>query len=115
MTPELQAEILALAHKYRRIYAEYLRAHGYIIPMVEAVPDKLMAEIVNDFRHGVPSPKSMATTPGAPQEEPWKHAASDVPLRPPPGVDICDRIMDAQDARDKAALIIDAAIKSRVR
>jgi hypothetical protein len=37
-----------------------------------------------------------------------------VPLSSPPGVVLCDRMMDAQDRRDRADLI-DAEIKRRLR
>jgi hypothetical protein len=45
-------------------------------------------------------PKSM-TAPAQSSEEPWRTKAADVPKGPPPGVEICDRMMDAQDDRDR--------------
>jgi hypothetical protein len=39
----------------------------------------------------------------------WQH---EVPLSNPPGTAICDRLMDAQDAKDRAALVAQAAPKA---
>src|SRR6516165_6296736 len=83
--------------------------------MMEAVPDRLMAEIVNDSRRGVTPPSSLASSDQKPAERGRGSGFSEpAPLRPPPGVEICDRLMDVQDLRDKAALI-DAAIKKGLR
>ena len=81
-----------------------------------AVSDQLMRDIVNDQWRGVSAPASMATTPGARPEPPrggtgWIDPA---PLGPPPRVAIMDRMMDAQDARDRAELIVNAAMARRV-
>jgi hypothetical protein len=76
--------------------------------MIEAAPNKLMAEIVN----GVAQPTSPATTPGARAPEPRGGTGwiDPTPLAPPPGVAILDRMMDAADARDRASRIVDAAL-----
>ena len=57
----------------------------------------------------------MAATPNARAPEPvrgtgWSEPA---PLAPPPGVALCDAMMDAADARDRAARIVDAAMARR--
>jgi hypothetical protein len=93
-----------------------LRANPTQRAMLEAVPDRLMRDIVNDQRRGVSEPSSMATAPGARAPEPrggtgWIDAQ---PLKPPPGVDILDRMMDAEDAKDRAAQIVEAAMARRV-
>jgi hypothetical protein len=80
--------------------------------MMEAVPDQFMRSIVADQRRGVSAPASMASTPGARPEPPrpgtgWSAPA---PLAPPPGVALCDRLMDAADAHDRADRIVNAAI-----
>ena len=84
--------------------------------MLNAVPDRLMADIVNDQRRGVSPPSSLASTPGDPPPLPrggtgWAQPA---PLAPPPGVALCDAMMDAQDAKDRAERI-DAAIDRAAR
>jgi hypothetical protein len=74
--------------------------------MLEATPDRLMADIVNDQRRGVTPPSSMAAAPNA-RAEPRKGTGwvDSAPLKPPPGVDILDRMMDAQDAKDRSELV----------
>jgi hypothetical protein len=92
------------------------RRNPGLAAMVEAMPDRLMRDIVNDQRRGVAAPSSLASKPDAPPVEPrpkgsgWQDAA---PLAPPPGIALLDRMMDAQDQRDKAALI-DAAIRKQL-
>ena len=69
--------------------------------MAEAVPDALMSEVVRDQRGGVSKASGLAE-PG--KETPkvrgsgWTEA---VPLRSPPGIEVCDRLVDAQDAMDR--------------
>jgi hypothetical protein len=79
--------------------------------MQAAMPDRLMRDIVADQRRGVAEPSSLAATPNAPapavRGTGWVDPA---PLAPPPGVAIMDRMLDAQDARDRAARIVDAAL-----
>src|SRR5262245_26781760 len=71
--------------------------------MVAAVPDSLTRAIVGDNR---PAPRS------TPEPEPPRSKGTgwqeEVPLRSPPGIDICDRLVDAADARDRADRAIDA-------
>jgi hypothetical protein len=72
--------------------------------MMEAVPDRLMADIVNDQRRGVAPASSLASTPGARAPEPRKGTGwvDSAPLKSPPGVDILDRMMDVEDAKDRS-------------
>jgi hypothetical protein len=62
LDPKTQQELLALVREYRHKLAA---AEGGLMPesavqsMVNAVPDKLMAEIVQDLRSGPPAPGSM--------------------------------------------------------
>jgi hypothetical protein len=84
--------------------------------MVGAVDTKTLQAIVADNRgSGVSEPASLATTPGQVRQEMPKGTGwiDPIPLRSPPGVDILDRLMDVQDAKDKAALI-DAQIRKRL-
>jgi hypothetical protein len=45
------------------------RRNPGLAAMVEAMPDRLMRDIVNDQRRGVASPSSLASKPDAPQPE----------------------------------------------
>jgi len=54
---------------------------------------------------GKPAPSSAPAPPAEPSSgrpSGWQKFDA---IGPPPGVDICDRMMDAQDRRDKAALL----------
>jgi hypothetical protein len=117
-TPELRALALRTLEEYRR----YLAIAASLTPntaraMTECVDDKLMADLVSDFRSGVARPASMASTPDAPQPAPRKGTGfvDPIPLRPPPGVEICDRLVDAADARDRRSEFIDQAIRSKLK
>jgi hypothetical protein len=101
MTP--QEELIEIARRY---YAWKATLSPTTLAMMEAVPDKLIREIVHDNRRSYTAPSSMAATPDVvKEEEPWKHKAADIPLKPPPGVDRCDQMMNQQDAIDRAELI----------
>ena len=76
--------------------------------MVEAVPANFMRDVVRDNR----APRTPATIPTSQQSTGggpasgsgtgWGHST---PLSPPPGVAQADRLMDAQDAKDRAELV----------
>jgi hypothetical protein len=81
--------------------------------MVEAEPKGFMAGVVRDNR-GAPTgptgaiPRSQQPTGGGgPANVPGSGTgwAREIPLGPPPGVAQADRLMDAQDQRDRAELI----------
>jgi hypothetical protein len=77
--------------------------------MVDVVGDGLARQIAGDARNRA------KLTPIVEQQRPKGTGWADpTPLRPPPGVDLCDRMLDAQDAKDRAELI-DAAIKRGLR
>jgi hypothetical protein len=68
--------------------------------MVGAVPDSLVRALVNDHlakpaQHPLrgPEPKTGGTGWSEPR-----------PLKPPPGIEQCDRLVDAADAQDRRAL-----------
>jgi hypothetical protein len=110
---ELTPKLRELLRKY--IELKTVLANPVQRAMYEAVPDRLMADIVNDHRRGVSPPSSLATTPGAPppvaRTSGWSEPA---PLGPPPGINYIDQMMDHQDAKDRAERI-DAAIGRAAR
>jgi hypothetical protein len=79
--------------------------------MVEAVPDHLMRDIVRDHQGAPTGPTTMnpalTSRGGSPANVPGSGTgwAREIPLSPPPGVAQADRLMDAQDQRDRAELI----------
>jgi hypothetical protein len=73
------------------------------LEMSKCVDDKLMRDIVNDFRQGPSKPSSLA----GPGPEPKKGTGwqDEIPLKPPPGIGLVDQLCDAQDRKDKAELV----------
>jgi hypothetical protein len=106
---ELTPELRELLRKYLELKVRL--SNPVQRAMLDAVPDKLMRDIVNDHRRGVSPPSSLASTPGAPPPPArlsgWSEPA---PLGPPPGINYVDALCDAQAAKERAALIVDAAI-----
>jgi hypothetical protein len=99
-------------------YQRYDPTAGMCMPpsalaaMVNAVPDRMLRDIVHDNR-GPRTPTGMIPRSqqpaggGGPANVPgsgtgWAH---EIPLSPPPGVQQSDKLVDAQDARDRAELI----------
>ena len=116
-SPELKVLILRYIEAFKRQLAISASLTPNVVrEMAAAVPTSLVRDIVNDSRRGVTPPSSLASDPDKKPEEPTRGTGhyDPAPLRPPPGVEICDRLMDVQDLRDKAALI-DAAIKKGLR
>jgi hypothetical protein len=76
--------------------------------LVRAVGDGVLRDIVNDRRTVMvnATPKPTPTRVAAQNTSGWREAQ---PLGPPPGVAQADRLMDAQDARDRAELIAQEA------
>jgi hypothetical protein len=81
--------------------------------MVEAVPDRMLRDIVRDNRNAPTGPtgaiprSQQVTGGGGPANVPgsgtgWGHST---PIGPPPGVAQADRLMDAQDQKDRAELV----------
>jgi hypothetical protein len=74
-----------------------------IQPMVDAVGDQQIRDIVNDLRSGVGEPGGfLGPTPKTELRQPPR--AKHIPLEPPPGIPIMDEMMDVQDALDKREL-----------
>src|SRR5215831_13557820 len=72
--------------------------------MTDVVDDRLMADIVNDNRHGVPVPSGLAgpsTASGVVKATGWQNP---VPLESPPGIQYIDQMIDVQDALDRREL-----------
>jgi hypothetical protein len=68
-----------------------------------AAPDSLVRDIVNDHRGAPEGPTSIVRRARAEQDvERGTGWTKPAPLKPPPGVSILDRVMDAQDALDRA-------------
>jgi hypothetical protein len=99
-------------------YQRYDPTAGMCMPpsalaaMVAAVPDHMLREIaMRDGRAptGRPGmiPNSQQSAGGGAANVPgsstgWAH---EIPLSPPPGVKDADKLMDAQDAKDRAELV----------
>jgi hypothetical protein len=80
------------------------RIEPYELEMVKAVPDKVIRDIVSDARS--PSgPSSIAASKKTtfPNEDGERGTgwAKETPIRPPEGVEWVDRLMDAQDEKDR--------------
>jgi hypothetical protein len=86
------------------------RARGldaYKVRASNAVGDRLVADLVSDFRRPVSQSGSMIPD-RARAPEPQKKGdgwAEPAPLKPPPGIEIIDAMCDAQDRVDRAAAI----------
>jgi len=90
----------ALARAAMEREAKRLGVEPWQLEMARAVPDSVMRDIVNDFRRGPPERSSIAAEG---ESKPRLGAvAVERPLGPPPGVNLCDRLMDLQDRIDRA-------------
>lgn len=86
-------------------FAKCLGISSTQLKMMLATPDKLIQDIVRDHRRDVHSPSSLGAKPNEVSEikrgSGWQEAT---PLGPPPGIAHIDRLVDAQDEADLAAL-----------
>jgi hypothetical protein len=77
--------------------------------MVRAVPDRMLRDIVHDNRAPTGRPGMIPEQPsnvrGSNVSGSGTGWARETPLGPPPGVNYADRLMDAQDAKDRAERI----------
>jgi hypothetical protein len=74
--------------------------------MAQAVPSKVVRDIVSDNRHSVGGPSSIAASNKTTFEdrEPQERGtgwAKETPIRPPEGIEWVDRLVDAQDEKDR--------------
>jgi len=116
MPYEEAAKLLALIRDFKARFlasANPLPASA-LDEMVKIVPDKLMAEIVQDQRHGRATPSSLAG-PVEPRGAPLKGSGWDKPrpLEPPSGVQLCDQIADHFAQLDREQMIADAIDRVR--
>ena len=79
--------------------------------MLAAVPESVMRELRSDARKPNPitqASSSPLTTSSSTQPQPTQRGTGwrdEIPLGPPPGIEHCDRMLDAQEAKDRAELI----------
>jgi hypothetical protein len=124
LTPEQRAAIarlskdqtiamLKLIREFKERLAASVLPQSAVEAMNAAVPTAVIQDIVDDSRKGL-APRSMAETP---EPEAWRRTGfvEASPLRPPPGVVQCDRLVDAQDEMDRAQRRIDAEIRSKLK
>ena len=79
---------------------------------MEAMVNALPASFYSDLRADAmkPNPVTGGANPGPqPQVKRGSGWRDEVPLGPPPGIEHCDRLMDAQDAKDRAELAMKLA------
>jgi len=79
------------------------RARGiepWQLEMARAVPDETVRAIVKDLRSGPAQRSSLAD--GGSEKPRAGGVAVERPLGPPPGVGLCDQLMDLQDRIDRA-------------
>jgi hypothetical protein len=72
-----------------------------------AVPDSLMANIVNDFRRGMPQSTSMLPDQRTAPVKRGSGWVEERPLRPPDGIKLIDAMCEAEAARERQAKIND--------
>src|SRR5262245_25797071 len=97
-------------------YAPYDYTQGMSMPasalqeMLKAVPDRLVSELRGDASKPNPMTVSGGVTKPTATEPPKvigkKGWIDERPLEPPPGIELMDRMMDAQDAQDRAELAL---------
>jgi hypothetical protein len=71
--------------------------------MTKAVGDNTVADIVQDFRRGVPEPSGLGGASKFAEPKKGNGWIEPRPLEAPAGVNWCDRMMDVQDRIDRAA------------
>jgi hypothetical protein len=116
--PEMPAWLKELQPLLRKL-ADEIVAHDMAAPWVRdcaaAVPTHVVKSLVDDFRSYSPTlPRPPDTA--AQEARPFRWGWVDPPgLKPPDGVDICDRLVDAADRRDKINTAISHALSQPVK
>jgi hypothetical protein len=91
---QAQAELEAEARR--------LGVQPFELRMARAVPDDVMRGIVRDQRRGVAQRSGLAAESDAPRQSvPRVAVGVEIPLTPPPGVALVDRIAEAFAALDR--------------
>jgi hypothetical protein len=75
------------------------------IDALRAVPDRLVADIVGDAYRGISKSASMISEKQRSSEPERLASGSTAEVKPPPGIDIIDRMCAEQDRLDRAAAI----------
>jgi hypothetical protein len=73
--------------------------------MVDAIPSSVMRGIVADARK--PNPVTGGPNPQPTNPQPQQRGSGwrdEVPISSPPGIELCDRLVDVQDKIDRAEL-----------
>jgi hypothetical protein len=105
---ELKAQVKPAPEKPKEPWPKYDPTEGFRMPasavqaMVEVVPD--MRAIVEEQRHGRSEPGGFLGPEKTVAKEKGSGWQAPSPLESPPGVAICDQMMDVQDALDKRDL-----------
>jgi hypothetical protein len=115
LSPEQLLQLWMLTQQFkRRLMAEGCMPVSAIDDLARAVPDKLMSEIVNDQRRGVPAPSGLAgpSEPNGPsvRGDGWQKPT---PLEPPSGIKYVDQIADHFAAMDREQALGDAIDRIR--
>jgi hypothetical protein len=105
MTPELREGLAKLIRDLKVAEGEGVMPQSAIQPMVDAVGDQQMADIVADLRSaGRTEPRWMAPSPARKPEEKGSGPLNPVPLEPPSGIRYVDEIAEAFAALDRRDL-----------
>ena len=82
--------------------------------MIDAVPDRLMSDLRADALK--PNPVTGSANPQPTnQVQRGSGSAKPIPVEPPPGIELCDRLVDAQDRIDKVDLALRLAKAGSVK
>ena len=98
------AKLLALIREAKAMFGSGVMPQSAIKAMTDVVDDKLAREIVSDLRSGVGEPGGFLGPEKTVAKEKGSGWQAPSPLESPPGVAICDQMMDVQDALDKRDL-----------
>jgi hypothetical protein len=102
MSHQQLAKLLALIREAKAMFGSGVMPRSAIKAMTDVVDDKLAREIVSDLRSGVGEPGGFLGPEKTVAKEKGSGWRNPTPLEPPPGVAICDQLMDTQDAIDRA-------------
>jgi hypothetical protein len=104
MSQEQLAKLLALIREAKAMFGSGVMPQSAIRAMTDVVDDKLAREIGSDLRSGVGEPGGFLGPEKTVAKERGSGWQAPSPLESPPGVAICDQMMDVQDALDKREL-----------